>query len=199
MFEEFYKNYSNDLAQTLHKIDSSQMNQLIMRLDEAYQKGRKIFILGNGGSASSASHWVCDFGKGINTKNSKRMKIISLSDNVAITTALGNDISYDDVFKYQLENLAEEGDLVLCLSVSGNSPNLVKAVEYCNEIGCDTISIIGDYNGALSSKTKLTITIQSQNYGIVEDIHLIINHVISQYLKERNLKLEEETMPIESR
>jgi D-sedoheptulose 7-phosphate isomerase len=187
MFEDYFKSYLDCLNEALKKLDIDQMNELVKMIYNAYQKGKQIFILGNGGSATCASHWVCDFGKGINTKSSKRMKIISLSDNVSILTALGNDISYNHVFKYQLENLAEAGDLVICLSVSGNSQNLVMAVDYCNTIGCDTISITGDYNGTLRNKTKLNITVQSQNYGVVEDIHLIINHILSQYIKNCNL------------
>ncbi|HBI72026.1 MAG TPA: hypothetical protein DEG06_11345 [Lachnospiraceae bacterium] len=191
MLEDFYKSYCESLYETLQKINSSQMKILIQKIDDAYQNYKQVFVLGNGGSAACASHWVCDFGKGINTEKGKRMKIFSLSDNASILTALGNDISYDDVFCYQLKNLAVQKDLVIFLSVSGNSKNLLKAADYCNGIGCDTVSIIGNYHGELGKRTKLNITLQSQNYGIVEDIHLIINHILSQYMKQRNLQLDE--------
>jgi D-sedoheptulose 7-phosphate isomerase len=190
MFEDFYKSYFNSLYEVLQKIDREQMNKLLKLVDNAYQNGKQIFILGNGGSANCASHWVCNFGKSINTRGSKRMKIISLSDNVSIMTALGDDISFNHVYKYQLENLANRGDLVICLSVHGNSPNLVMAVDYCNSIGCDTISMAGDYNGILTNKAKLNITVASQNYGVIEDIHLIINHILSQHIKNCNVEKE---------
>jgi D-sedoheptulose 7-phosphate isomerase len=186
MFQNFYKSYNHGLIESLNTIDITQLTELTDAIDRAYQNGQQIFVLGNGGSAACASHWVCDFNKGVNTPNSKRMKMYSLSDNTAIVSALGNDISYNDIFSYQLNNFAKAQDLIICLSVSGKSQNLISAVEYGNTIGCNTFSIIGDYQGELGKKSKKAIVIKSKNYGVVEDIHLIINHVISQYIKEKN-------------
>ncbi|HHV08804.1 MAG TPA: SIS domain-containing protein [Clostridiales bacterium] len=184
--QKFYDNYNGSLIEALHAIDPQQLSGLTDAIDRAYQNGNQIFILGNGGSAACASHWVCDFNKGVNTPNSKRMKMYSLSDNTSIVSALGNDISYNDIFSYQLKNFAAQEDLIICLSVSGKSPNLISAVEYGNKIGCNTYSIIGDYEGELGRISKHAIIVKSKNYGVVEDIHLIINHMISQYMKEKN-------------
>jgi len=188
MFQNFCESYSKNLVDSLQSIDINQLSNLTDALEHAYQNGNQVFVLGNGGSAACASHWVCDFNKGINTTNSKRMKMYSLSDNTSIISALGNDISYNDIFSYQLKNLANPGDLIICLSVSGKSQNLLSAVEYGIKIGCDTFSIVGDYKGELGEMTRQSIIINSKNYGIVEDLHLVINHIISQYIKDRNFE-----------
>ena len=114
------------------------------------------------------------------------MKIMALADNGSILTALGNDISYDEIFTYQLESFADEGDIVIALSASGNSGNLVSAFNYANEHGCHTVSIIGDFNGKLGDMSELTIVIPSKNYGVIEDAHMIINHALSQKIRIQN-------------
>lgn len=186
MLNNFYKNYCDEFYHILKSIDQDSLEGFYIMLDEAYRHGNKVFILGNGGSCASATHWVCDMGKGINTETSQRMRIISLADNTGIVTALGNDISYDDIFEYQLQNLAEPGDFVICLSVSGNSKNLIKGLSYAQKAGCKTASILGDYNGAAANYSDLTLTVPSQNYGMVEDLHMVINHILSQYIRLQN-------------
>lgn len=188
--EEFTGGYIQGLEETLRDIPLEQIAELGSILYEAYREGRQIFVLGNGGSAAAASHWVCDFNKGINTPNSRRAKFVSLADNTGIVTALGNDISYDEIFAYQLENFAGPGDVVLALSVSGNSPNLLRGLECGKKLGCKTAAIVGDYGGKAGEQADFTLTIPSRNYGIVEDIHLILNHVISQYFLEKNKQEE---------
>ena len=167
-----------------------QLAELGTLMDDARKNGKNIFVLGNGGSAAAASHWVCDFGKGINSADSKRMKIMSLADNTGIFSAYGNDLSYDETLSEQLKNFLEAGDLVISLSVSGNSPNLLAAHAYARQAGTATVAIIGDYDGRLSACSDLTILIPSKNYGVAEDIHLIICHMISQYLAAQNRLLE---------
>lgn len=186
MFKNFYKNYVNDLSTVLNEMDYSKFEEIMSILEEACAQSHQVFVLGNGGSAAAATHWVCDMGKGINTSTSKRMRIMAPSDNGGILTALGNDVSYDDVFKYQLQSFANKDDIVICLSVSGSSPNLLQGAEYAKEKGCKVISIIGDYSGTLSEYSDILITIPSKNYGVVEDIHLIVNHIISQYMHKCN-------------
>ena len=188
---DFFEDYEKELFATMNALDKIKINDLYLLMNQAYENGKKIYILGNGGSASTASHWICDFGKGINTPKSKRMKMISLVDNVAILTALGNDVSYDDTFSEQLKNFLEEGDLVISLSVSGNSLNLVAAHKYAKSVGAHAVAIIGDYDGLLNEYSDSVLLISSKNYGIVEDIHLILNHIISQYMTHKN-KLSEQ-------
>lgn len=184
----FFTDYCDDLSNTLSRLEADELTAMQEALWNAYQSGNSIFILGNGGSAACATHWVCDFNKGINTASGKRAKVISLSDNTGILTALGNDISYDDVFSYQLKNFCQKGDLVVALSVSGNSENLVRGLQYAHEAGCKTAAVIGGYNGKIGAMADVCLHIPSQNYGIVEDIHLILNHTISQLFHKRNLE-----------
>ena len=184
----FFDNYSSQLKTTMDQIDRDQINELYNVLNQARENGKHVFILGNGGSAAAASHWVCDFGKGINTDTSKRMKIFSPVDNTAVFSAYGNDNAYDQTFVEQLKNLLEKGDVVISLSVSGNSGNLLESHRYAKEIGAKTVCIVGDKNGKLIDMSDFPIVIKSENYGIVEDIHIILEHAISQYMRSNIVK-----------
>lgn len=188
MFKEYIENYKKELMDTFNAMDEDILEQIYMSIEIARKGGKQVFVLGNGGSAAAASHWVCDFGKGINVKDSKRLKIYSLMDNMSISSALGNDISYEDVFVEQLNNYLDQGDVVIGLSVSGSSRNLVKALEFARMRNAVTISIIGDYDGIMKKYSDITLLIPSKNYGIVEDIHMSIDHMISQYIKLQNSK-----------
>ncbi len=170
----------------MDKISRDDVQKLFELVNDARNKGKHVFVLGNGGSAAAASHWVCDFGKGINTDNSKRLKIIAPVDNGAVFSALGNDCGYNTTFSEQLKNFLETGDLVISLSVSGNSSNLVESHRYAKEMGATTVCIVGDTNGKLIEMSDLAIVIQSTNYGVVEDIHIILEHAISQYMRKNN-------------
>lgn len=187
---EFYDQYTHQLEYTLGLLDQRALESFAATLYEAYQNEKQIFVLGNGGSAACATHWVCDFNKGVTTPRSKRAKLISLSDNTGIVTALGNDVSYHDIFSYQLRNFAAPGDVVVVLSVSGNSANLTEAVEYAKSINCHTLAALGGFDGKIGGMVDTCLWISSRNYGIVEDIHLILNHLVSQYFRERNLSME---------
>lgn len=182
----FFDTYSTQLKETTDQIDRDQITALYDLLDKARKNGKHVFVLGNGGSAAAASHWVCDFGKGINTEASKRMKIFAPSDNSSIFSAYGNDNAYDQTFVEQLKNLLEKDDLVISLSVSGNSGNLVESHRYAKEVGAKTVCIVGDKNGKLIDMSDLSMVIKSENYGIVEDIHIILEHAISQYMRANN-------------
>lgn len=182
----YFDDYTAMLAETIEKIDRSDVEKLYALMDEARLNGRRVFMLGNGGAAASASHWVCDFGKGINVGESKRLKMISPVDNSAIFSALGNDFGYETSLAYQIQNLIEPGDLVICMSVSGSSPNLVEAVKVAKPAGAKTVCIVGDKNGSLIGLCDFPMVIKSQNYGVVEDIHMILAHAISQRMKKVN-------------
>lgn len=179
----FFDHYTEELKNTLDAIDRNDVEKLLEMLEEARENGKHVFVLGNGGSAAAASHWVCDFGKGINIEDSKRIKIFAPSDNSSIFSAYGNDNAYDQTMVEQLKNFLQPDDLVISLSVSGNSGNLVESHKYAKEAGAKTISIIGDYNGKLKDLSDFTILIHSKNYGVVEDIHIILEHAISQQMK----------------
>lgn len=179
----FFDVYSDELKQTLDQIDRADIEKLEAYLEDARMNGNRVFMLGNGGSAAAASHWVCDFGKGINVGDSKRLKIMAPSDHSSIFTAYGNDNAYDQTLVEQLKNFLQSGDLVISLSVSGKSGNLVEAHKYAKEAGAKTVCVVGDYNGSLIGLSDLAIVLKSKNYGVVEDIHMVLDHAISQNMK----------------
>jgi D-sedoheptulose 7-phosphate isomerase len=159
-------------------IPTDLVGQLIQRLREAVCADQQIFVFGNGGSASNASHFATDLGKGSSDKCGKRFRILSLNDNVSWLTAIGNDYAYDQVYVRQLMNYARAGDVVLVMSVSGNSPNLVKAVEWAREHGVWTAALIGGKRGRLADLADLPIVIPSEHYGRVEDAQMTISHML---------------------
>ena len=182
----FFDDYSNLLKNAMDNIAREDIQKLLDWIEEARLQGKHVVILGNGGSAAAASHWVCDFGKGINTETSKRLKIMAPVDNGAIFSALGNDCGYETTFAEQMRNYLEPGDLVISLSVSGNSSNLLEAHRYAREVGAKTVCIVGDYDGQLVSLSDFPIVIRSKNYGVVEDVHIILEHAISQAMRRNN-------------
>ncbi len=185
MYKDYLTEYQRKLRSTLAKLDSQEIEPMALLIEEAILKRKKIFILGNGGSAAAATHWACDFNKGVATGHNPKPRFISLSDNLSTFTAIANDISYDDVFSYQMQDLIETGDVVIGLSVSGQSKNIIKAMQLAKTMNASSIAIIGDYHGEMEKIAALVVHIPSKNYGIVEDIHLIIDHSLSQYLAEK--------------
>lgn len=185
MINLYFKQYCSELIDTINNLTSKDLNTIVNILWDAYKGNKKIYVIGNGGSAATASHYVCDFAKGTAVPGEKRLKIMSLTENVAHMTAISNDISYNEVFKEQLENLLEPEDILICISASGNSPNLVQAVNYANSINVTTIGILGFNGGKVKELTTTNIVVDNFNYGQVEDIHLILGHVLSQYFRKR--------------
>src|SRR6185503_1762373 len=176
------KNWINDYVEAqkaaLDSVAIDAVADLIHKLQEALAADRQIFVFGNGGSAANASHFVTDLGKGASDKISKRFRCLSLNDNVSWLTALGNDYSYEDVYQRQLMNYGKEGDLVLALSVSGNSPNVVKAVEWARENRMRTVALVGAKRGRLAEVAEQVIVINSTHYGRVEDAQMGICHML---------------------
>jgi D-sedoheptulose 7-phosphate isomerase len=152
--------------------------QVIEKFRPAHKEGRQIFVFGNGGSAANASHFATDLGKGSSDKMGKRFRVLSLNDNVSWMTAIGNDYDYEDIFVRQLENYGQPGDLVLSLSVSGNSPNCVKAVEWANKHGLHTIALVGGKRGKLAEIAHQAIVVNDTHYGRAEDGQMGICHMI---------------------
>ena len=170
--------YLQSQKQTLDSIPRAAVAELIQQFQQALREDRQIFVFGNGGSAANASHFVTDLGKGASDKLSKRFRCLALNDNVSWMTALGNDYAYEEIFVKQLQNFARPGDLVLAMSVSGNSPNVVKAVEWGNGNGLQTIALVGGKRGTLATAAKKVVVIDSTHYGRVEDAHMAICHMI---------------------
>ncbi|ODS33914.1 MAG: phosphoheptose isomerase [Candidatus Scalindua rubra] len=183
--KSFALDYIKDLKHRLSTLDIECVDRIIDILWEAYLNNKQIFVMGNGGSASTASHFACDLSKGTIVDGKKRLRVLSLNDNMALITALSNDLNYDAVFKEQLINLVNPKDVVIAITASGNSPNILKAVEYARQKGALTIGFIGFDGGKLKPMLDEYIVVSSRNYGHIEDIHLILEHMISQCLKQR--------------
>ena len=176
--KNWISNYVQAQKAALDSIDADTLTQLIEKFRQAWREDRQIFVFGNGGSAANASHFVTDLGKGASDKLTKRFRCLSLNDNMSWITALGNDYSYDDIFVKQLMNYAQPGDLVLTMSVSGNSPNLVKAMEWAGKNGLHSIALVGGKRGRLATLAQQVIAIDSEHYGRVEDAHMGICHML---------------------
>jgi D-sedoheptulose 7-phosphate isomerase len=181
MVKDFAKQYLSELKTSLDNLPLDKLEKIADLIKIAYEDGRRIFVMGNGGSAATASHFVCDFAKGSNVKGKKKFKIIGLTDNVPIMTALGNDISYDDIFLGQLEPLLEKDDIVIAFTGSGNSKNILKAIEYANQTGAKTIAFTGFDGGKIKNLAQLALIAPSNNMERIEDIHLILGHLLHLY------------------
>lgn len=147
-----------------------------------FEAGKKIITCGNGGSASTASHYITDWNKMINLATGQRFRGLSLCDNIGLITAYGNDISYDEVFAGQLKAIMDEGDLLVAISGSGNSPNVLKAVEYANSIGGDTLAVVGYEGGKLKPMCKQAVWVPSFDMQLCEDVHLMFGHMVMKTL-----------------
>ena len=180
----FAEQYKSDLIQTIDTIDLEKVNQAIEWFKEARAQGRTIFVCGNGGSASTASHFACDMVKGASYNREPRFRIMALTDSLPTMTAYSNDVSYDCVFCEQLKNFAQPGDLVMAISGSGNSPNVLSATEYANSIGCRTIALTGRDGGKLGPMADLNIQVPVPHMGRIEDAHMIVCHMIGYYFMD---------------
>lgn len=170
--------YIESQKKALESIPANAVEEIVGMLKEALLQDRQIFVFGNGGSAANASHFATDLGKGSSDKLGKRFRVLSLNDNVSWMTALGNDYSYEDVFVKQLINYARPGDIALTMSVSGSSPNLVKAIQWSKENGLRTVAMVGGKKGKLASIAEKVIVIDSEHYGRVEDAHMGVCHML---------------------
>lgn len=184
-FDAFVTSYYQRFAQTLLDFDKGPLKDVLAVFDGVIARGGTVWVAGNGGSASIADHTVCDCSKGTHVGGNPPFRTISLASNVAMLTALGNDISYDAVFSEQLKYYLKEEDAVLFVSSSGNSPNVVQACEYANSKGVPTVAFVGFKGGKLGDIAQTTAHIAVENYGIVEDTHQSLIHMLTQYMKAR--------------
>jgi D-sedoheptulose 7-phosphate isomerase len=178
------KQYKAALLEAIDRIDTSLVEQAIEWFREARDGSKQIFVCGNGGSASTASHFTCDIVKGASYNRDTRFRIMSLADSLATLTAYSNDVSYEHIFVEQLRNFAQPGDLVMCISGSGNSPNVVRAMEYANSIGCKTIALTGRDGGKLGPLAQLNIQVAVPHMGRIEDAHMVVCHMIAYHFMD---------------
>ena len=185
---DYFEDYINIKDLLLKKVDQKVLQKIIQEILGAIQKKRDFFSCGNGGSAATAEHLSCDFSKGSCTNTDLNIKVFSLNSNVALMTAIANDISYEDVFSYQLNRFAKANDILLAFSVSGTSKNIIKCAKIAKKKKIKIISFTGFNGGELKNLSSYNINFLSNNFGIVEDCHLTIMHYISQYI--RNIKFK---------
>lgn len=187
MPQPFLKSYLQDLGKALDQIRPEEFEAFVDELLGALRRGSFIFICGNGGSGATASHFAADLNKGVSYGRSRRFKVISLNDNLPTITAYANDVSYEDVFVEQLKNFLSPGDLVIAISGSGNSRNVLKAVEYANELGSRTFGICGYGGGELKKACGKSLSLESMDMQKVEDAHVVLIHCVMQYLRDRQV------------
>lgn len=175
----YTQQYRANLLQTLADVDVSRIDQAIEWLRQARDQDQQVFTCGNGGSASTASHIVCDLIKGASYQKPKRFRATALTDLVPTIMAYANDVSFESVFVEPLKNSAKPKDLLIAISGSGNSPNVLRAVEYANGLGCRTIGLTGRDGGKLGEIAQLEIRIPDTHMGRIEDGHMIICHILA--------------------
>jgi D-sedoheptulose 7-phosphate isomerase len=180
---DFAEGYLGYLAQVFARIDREAIALFVAALERARADGATVFFCGNGGSAATASHFQND----LTRWRTDPMKVVSLTDNVAVITALGNDYGYDRIFVMQLEPLLSEGDVVVAISASGNSPNVVQAIEFANERNAVTVGLTGFDGGRLGELCEIHVHVPSARgeYGPVEDAHMVLDHLVMSYLWEK--------------
>ena len=175
---QWISDYARAQKAALDSIPPDAVAQIIQKLRVAVEEDRQIFVFGNGGSAANASHFATDLGKSASDKVGKRFRVLSLNDNVSWLTALGNDYAYEEVFVRQLHNYARPGDIAMAISVSGNSPNCVKALEWAKANGLQTIALVGGKRGRMAEVAEQSIKIDDTHYGRVEDAQMTICHLL---------------------
>jgi D-sedoheptulose 7-phosphate isomerase len=182
--------YRDEIVRAWQELDRGAIARAAGMLDTAIRGGYTIFSCGNGGSAAIANHLLCDFVKGIQTDTTLRPKVTSLSSHLELITAIANDIAYEEIFVYQLRSLAQPGDLLMTISSSGNSENIVRAVEWSlgNRVG--SIAFTGFDGGRSAGLADVNLHVAANNYGIVEDVHQSLMHLLAQYLRQSAMPID---------
>ena len=184
---DYWGEYAKEMARASETIDPDAMQRAADILIEAYASGTRMFSCGNGGSASIANHMQCDHTKGVRTATDITPRVLSLSTNVELLTAIANDIGYADVFVYQLQSQAVAGDVLIAVSSSGRSPNIVDALTWARGNGLRTIAITGFEGGAARRTAEVAIHVDCTNYGVVEDLHQAVMHALAQYVRQSRM------------
>lgn len=183
---EYMASYKERLIALFDSIDIDMLELVIASMVKAFKEGNTLYVVGNGGSAATASHIQADFQFFVRYFTNFRPKVVALTDNVPLMTAISNDISYEDVFVEQMKGMFNQGDLLLAISASGNSPNVIKAVEYAKVLGGKSIAFCGFTGGKLKeiSDMPLYTPNKDKDYGPIEDLHMILDHVLVNYLSK---------------
>jgi|TARA_B110001452_G_C15043737_1_gene364498 D-sedoheptulose 7-phosphate isomerase len=185
--EDYFLDYLNVSNEVIKKIDMKILIKIANLLENKIKSNKNIFVCGNGGSAAIANHYVADYLKLLRTNTKLKPKFISLVSNLELITAISNDINYDKIFSYQIESLANNNDLLIMISSSGNSKNLINALKIAKNKKMKIISFVGFNGGLIHKKSDLSLLSEVNNYGISEDIAHILMHIIIQFLRQKNL------------
>jgi phosphoheptose isomerase len=183
----YFDAYAEEMARAAKTIDPDAFDRAAAILLEAYTCGARLFSCGNGGSASIANHMQCDHVKGVRTATDLAPRVLSLSTNIELLTAIANDIGYESVFVYQLQSQSRPGDVLMAVSSSGRSPNIVHALTWARDHGLRTIAITGFGGGSAREVAEVSIHTECTNYGIVEDLHQSIMHALAQYIRHSRM------------
>jgi D-sedoheptulose 7-phosphate isomerase len=185
---EFARNYISHLSSLFQKINLDSLDKVIELFTNARDEENTIFFVGNGGSAATACHFANDMGFCASPEGRKPIRAISLASNVSFLTCLANDIGYENVFSWQLRNLMRPGDIVVGISAGGNSPNVVKALEYANAHGGVSVALVGFDGGTIKKIANYVVHIETEigDYGPVEDLHIVMDHLITKYLADQD-------------
>lgn len=184
----FIQSYTNNLSRLLEEIDIEVVSKIIEEFEQTIQDKSTIYMIGNGGSAATASHWSNDFSIGLGRRGIINFDVKSLADNSPVCTAIANDIGYENIFLTQLDGHLKPTDILFAISCSGNSPNLIYAAEYAKRIGATVIGLTGFSGGKLKEMADINLHVETPDgeYGLVEDVHMILNHIIYSYYIQKN-------------
>jgi len=181
-FAQFVTDYHDRLVAAVRRVDPTALRRLLDVLLAVSGRGGTVYVAGNGGSAALADHSACDLSKGAHVDGHTPLRTVSLASNAALITAIANDVAYDQIFRKQLEYYLRDGDAVLLVSASGSSPNVVEACSYAKKRGVPTLAFVGFDGGELKRIADHVIHVEVDNYGIVEDVHQGLMHIVSQYV-----------------
>lgn len=179
--------YFSEVAKAAASIDKDKLDQAVQLLTRTYTDGGMLFSCGNGGSAAIANHLVCDHSKLVRTDTDLLSRVVSLSSTIEIITAIGNDISYDEIFSYQLKTLAKPGDVLITISSSGDSENIVRAALWAKENNIPVISMTGFSGGRSATIADINLHVAANNYGVIEDTHQSLMHILAQYVRQAHM------------
>jgi len=180
-----FAEYRQALVAAIEALSEEDIERAGTMLYEAWARGSQVLLAGNGGSAATANHFCCDLARGASVEGCPRVRAISLAANCPFITASANDSAYEMIFVEQMRSLLRPEDLVILISASGNSPNVVRASEFSAQNGCQVLALVGFFGGKLKRLANHSIWVQSDDYGVVEDVHLALTHMLSQQLRER--------------
>jgi D-sedoheptulose 7-phosphate isomerase len=186
----FVADYASAMAKALNSVRHGEIDRAVTALKRAIQADRLIFTCGNGGSAAIANHLTCDCSKGIASNTTLRPRLVSLSATVELITAIANDMAYPEVFAYQLKNAARPGDVLITISSSGDSENIIRALDWAGENGMTTIALSGFSGGRSAQMADISLHVSAENYGVVEDVHQSLMHILAQYVRMSELPSE---------